>query len=451
MNFTGIINSIKSLGHHRKKFIIFLVVCFLVMLLSYLRTVFAVPGEMTLLEGEEHVIDLKSPFLVSIKADKIGVVKLNDGEIGKKQGYFKLSSPLLLRPQKNGSVSLNLRILGVIPLRTIKVDVVPNKKIAACGNTIGVKLKIDGILVIGISDVETIEGKRITPAKQSGIKQGDLITEISNRKVNSVKELLEEIEKSRGEKVDIKYKRGNNRMSGEIQPVKSVDDQKYRIGLWVRESTAGIGTMTFYDPETQCFGALGHGIADIDTGALMPVLSGEILESQILTIKKGKQGNPGELRGVFIEENKLGTINTNCEYGIYGSFNSESLNKISHRLYPIALKSDIREGPATILSNINGKDVEEFKIDIIKVSRQNTEGTKGMVIKVTDKKLLNKTGGIVQGMSGSPILQNGKIVGAVTHVLVNDPTRGYGIFIERMVKNLDGANSGRLNSLAEAG
>ena len=220
MKLTGIVNS------YRKKFVVFLVICFLVMLVSYLRTVFAVPGEMTLLEGEDHIIDFKSPFLVSIKADKIGVVKLNNGEIGKKQVYLKLSSPLLLRPQRNGSVSLSLRILGIIPLRTIKVDVVPNKKIAACGNTIGVKLKIDGILVIGISDVETAEGKRAFPTKQSGIKPGDLITEINSLKINSVNDLLKDIEKSQGSKMDIRYKRGNNYLNAEIRPVKSADDNK---------------------------------------------------------------------------------------------------------------------------------------------------------------------------------------------------------------------------------
>ncbi len=437
MNLKKLLNYLNSRKIIENKLTIFLVVCFMVMLVSYVMTIIAVPGEITMFEGEEYVFDFKSPFLVSVKADKIGVVKLNNGEIGNNKEYLKLSSPLLLKPQKYGKVILNMRILGLIPLRSIKVDVMPNKKIAACGNTIGVKLKIDGILVIGVSDVETEDGKRVYPAKQGNLKTGDLITEVNGVSVNQIEDLITQIENSQGEKVKIKYKRGDEVDYAEVSPVKSVDDKKYHIGLWVRESTAGIGTMTFYDPETKCFGALGHGITDIDTGTLMPIKSGEILESRILSIKKGKQGHPGELRGIFIEDNNyLGTIKDNCQYGIYGDFNEKSLDKITCKLFPVALISQIKEGPATILSNINGKSVEEYKIQVLKVSRHNTEGSKGMIIKVTDPRLLEATGGIVQGMSGSPILQDGRIIGAVTHVLVNDPTRGYGIFIERMIKNI---------------
>jgi stage IV sporulation protein B len=226
------------------------------------------------------------------------------------------------------------------------------------------------------------------------------------------------------------------------------DDKKYHIGLWVRDSTAGIGTLTFYDPKTSAFGALGHGITDIDTGLLMPVDSGEIIESSILGIKVGKSGVPGELKGVFIEDMRLGTIENNSEFGIYGKLSDNAANKITGKLYPIGLRSEIKEGPAVILSNIDGKSIAEFEIEIQKVSRQNINGSKGMIIKVTDQKLLEATGGIVQGMSGSPIIQNGKIIGAVTHVLVNDPTKGYGIFIEGMLKNLPDEN---LQNLEKAG
>jgi stage IV sporulation protein B len=437
MNFRDIFNQFNSNKFFKKKLAIFLVVCFLVMFVSYMRTFFVVPGEITLLEGEEYIYNFKSPFLVSVKADRIGVVKLNNGVVGKNASYYKLSSPLMLKPQKYGSVILNMRVFGLIPLRNIKVDIVQNKKVIACGNTVGVKLKINGILVIGVSDVETDDGKRVLPTRQSSIKTGDLITGVNDVNISGIGELSREIEKSKGNKIVVKYRRGNKYENAEIIPVKSVDDKKYHIGLWVRESTAGIGTLTFLDPDTNSFGALGHGITDIDTGTLMPIKSGEILESRILAIKKGKPGQPGELRGVFIEDkNKLGTINDNCEYGIYGKCNEGSVERINHKLYPIALRSQIKEGPAVIMSNINGKKVEEYDIEIVKVSRQNSEGSKGMIIKVTDTRLLNATGGIVQGMSGSPIIQNGRIIGAVTHVLVNDPTKGYGIFIERMIKNM---------------
>jgi stage IV sporulation protein B len=215
--------------------------------------------------------------------------------------------------------------------------------------------------------------------------------------------------------------------------------------LWVRDSTAGIGTLTFYEPETLNFGALGHGITDIDTGILMASSSGEILESSILGIKKGTQGSPGELKGVFIEDEKrLGIIKMNTESGIYGTLTENGEKKATKRLYPIGLRSEVQEGPAVILSNIDGNSVKEYDVEIERVSRQNVNGTKGMIIRITDESLLKATGGIVQGMSGSPIIQNGKLVGAVTHVLVNDPAKGYGIFIEAMVKNIAGNKTANL-------
>jgi len=187
---------------------------------------------------------------------------------------------------------------------------------------------------------------------------------------------------------------------------------------------------------------LGHGITDIDTGILMPILKGEILEAEILGIEAGKEGYPGELKGIFVENgNRLGDIKINSEYGIYGNLEESAVKRVTYKEYPIGLRSDIKEGYALILSNIDGRKVEEYEIFIQKVSRQSLTGSKGMIIKITDKRLLNRTGGIVQGMSGSPIIQNGKIIGAVTHVLVNDPTRGYGIFIDGMVKNIPGNKS----------
>ncbi len=422
---------------HRKKIYIFLSVCFVVLAFSYIRMITLLPGKLTLMEGEEYVYDFKSPLLVSIKADKEGVVKLNNSELKGSSGYIKIVNPISLKSVKKGCVNLKMRIFGVLPLKTMKINVVPNKKIVACGNTIGVKLRISGILVIGLSDVEDINGNKSIPAKQSGIKPGDLITQVNKVTPKSTDDLIAEIEKSKGEKLKITYKRGNSYNEVEIKPVMSVDDKKYHIGLWVRDSTAGIGTLTFYDPQSMCFGALGHGITDLDTGALMPVDTGEILESNILAIKRGKQGNPGELKGVFIEDrNKLGVIKNNCDFGIYGTLDKEAADRLSSRLYPMASRNQVKEGPATILANVEGNTVKEYSIEIQKVSKQRLNSAKGMVIKITDKKLLDMSGGIVQGMSGSPIIQDGRIVGAVTHVLVNDPTRGYGIFIEKMMQNV---------------
>lgn len=434
---------------NRKRFFTFLLVCVSVMAVSYIRTVSVMPQEITMMQGEEYVCDFKSPFVVSIKADVDDVLTVNNGHVSQTNTFFRLSNPLALKTQKDGSVNLIMKIFGVIPLKTMKVDIVPYKKVVACGNTVGVKLKMDGVLVIGVSDVETPDGSITLPVKDSGIRPGDLLVEINNLKLNNIEDLVDMIDKSHGERIDVKYKRGNTTNNVEIKAVKAKDDNKYHIGLWVRDSTAGIGTLTFYDPETKLFGALGHGITDIDTGSLMPVESGEILESNILSIKKGKQGSPGELKGVFLEDkNRLGTINKNCEYGIYGELSNDILDKFSSREYPVAMRNQIKEGSASILANIDGKKVEEYRIEIQKVNRQVQTGSKGMIIKITDQRLLDETGGIVQGMSGSPIIQNDKIVGAVTHVLVNDPTKGYGVFIESMIKNL---NSNNVIELPKAG
>ena len=435
------------LKSNKKKLFVLLFVCFCVITLSYLQALSVIPERLTLLEGEEYVYNFQSLYLVNIKADNSDVLKLNNSSIKASGNYLELISPLAFKTQRKGTVKLNFSAFGLIPLKTMQVDIIPSKKLAACGNTVGVKIRMNGILVIGVSDVESTGGSRTSPAKDGGIKVGDIICEINNRKLSDIRDLIKEIDQSNGKKLDIKYKRGNSLESTEIYPVQGVNDNKYHIGLWVRDSTAGIGTMTFFDPETGSFGALGHGITDIDTGLLMPVNSGEVLESNIIAVKKGEQGTPGELKGIFLENKPpMGHIFKNDECGIYGRV-LKDYTVANNRLYPIGIRGQVKVGPATILSNIEGDEIQEFDIYIEKVARQSFSGPKGMVLRVTDKRLLNSTGGIVQGMSGSPIIQNGKLIGAVTHVLVNDPTRGYGIFIEWMLKNVNDKNEIHLNGL----
>jgi len=423
----------------RNKFALFIIICCIIFVFSYIRAIILVPGELTLFEYEEYLSSFKSPFLVVIEPDNEGTVQIGKNEDRTVLSYFQMSSPVYLRTGKEGKVTLRMYLLGLIPLKSMNVDVVPNKKLVACGNTIGVKLKADGILVVGISDVESADRGRVIPAKDSGIMPGDFITAVNGKNIQTIDSLIQEINRVKDGVLKIEYRRGSQYFETSITPVRTRTDGEYKIGLWVRDSTAGIGTLTFYEPETLNFGALGHGITDIDTGILMDSSSGEILESSILGIKKGTQGSPGELKGVFIEdEKKLGVIKMNTETGIYGTLTENGEKKAAKRLYPIGLRSEVREGPAKILSNIDGNSVKEYDVEIEKVSRQNTNGTKGMIIRITDENLLKATGGIVQGMSGSPIIQNGKLVGAVTHVLVNDPAKGYGIFIEAMVKNIAG-------------
>lgn len=425
----------RQLTTFRKILIVLIVSSLTVVGAAYAKVMLAIPGEMVLIEGEEYLYNINSLFPLSIKVDTEGILKLNGRNIETSGNHVGFSRPVSLSSAKGGSVKLNLRFFGLLPVKTVNVDIVSNRQIVACGNTVGVKLKLEGILVIGISDVENSYGQKTVPVKNSGIKPGYVITSINDKTIKSIKELVNEIDNSRGQPLKISYKSGSYKGETTVSPVMSSEDKKYHIGLWVRDSTAGIGTLTFYDNSTRIFGALGHGITDIDTGTLMALESGEILESSILGVKMGKSGEPGELKGIFTESTRLGVIQLNSDIGIYGKLDKDATGRIAGRLYPVGVRADIAEGSATILSNIDGKNIEEYSIVIQKVSRQNLNGSKGMIIKITDRRLLDATGGIVQGMSGSPIIQNGKIIGAVTHVLVNDPTRGYGIFIEAMLKN----------------
>ncbi len=418
----------------KKALIVLIASVFSVICMSYIRVMMIVPKDMVLIEGEEYSYDIGSLFPISIKADTEGILRINGNKVASTYNHFGISKPVSLSSDRDGSVKLKLRFFGLLPVKTVNVDVVSNKNLVACGNTVGVKLKLDGILVIGISDVLS-DNQKIVPVKNTGIKPGNVITGVNDVSVDSIEELVDIIEKSGGKPMKISYRSGNEIQQAMVSPVKSSEDDKYHIGLWVRDSTAGIGTLTFYDEKTGRFGALGHGITDIDTGTLMSVKYGEILESSILGVKMGRSGVPGELKGIFTEGTKLGTILSNTDIGIYGKLDKAASARIQGRTYPVGVRTEITEGPAAILSNIDGKKIEEYSIVIQRVSRQNLNGTKGMIIKITDDRLLDATGGIVQGMSGSPIIQNGKLIGAVTHVLVNDPTRGYGIFIEAMLKN----------------
>lgn len=425
----------------KNKFIFFLLTCFVVLTLIYIKTIFSLPSQITLFENREYTYDFKSPFL-NIKPDTEDVLMLESRDVSLNSVNFKFSTPVMFKPQKMGRVNLNMELFSFIPLKTMQVDVIPDREVVPCGNTIGVKINMEGFLVVALSEFETIDGKSLAPAKEAGIKPGDLIVEINKKPVESISQLIKYLDNFDGKSIHVKYKRGNSYHNAIIEPAISLETKKYQLGMWLRDSTAGIGTLTFYDPETKKFGALGHGITDVDTGILMPLDDGEIVESSILAVKKGKQGEPGELKGILIEDKeKLGVISKNCDQGIYGILNENAKNEFPDKLYSIGLKNEIKLGAASIMSNIDGKSVEEFDIEIQKISERNASGSKGMMIKVTDKRLLEATGGIVQGMSGSPILQNGKLIGAVTHVLINDPTKGYGIFIENMIKNIDTLNT----------
>jgi len=303
------------------------------------------------------------------------------------------------------------------------------------GEPIGVKLNTKGVLVVALSDIETSKGKVTSPAALAGIQVGDNIIKINDVYVKNAEQTQAEINKAKEKSIKILVERNGKTMEKTVKPVSALEGNNYKIGLWIRDSTAGIGTLTFYDEKSGMFAALGHPITDIDTGTKLNINSGEIISSSIVSIKKGVEGNPGELKGIFVNEDvKLGDITKNTECGVFGRINTNFKCK-SSRSIKIGLKKDIKEGPAKIFTTISGEKPEYYDIQIEKLLSQNLPGPKSMVIKVTDPRLLAKTGGIVQGMSGSPIIQNNKLVGAVTHVLINKPQVGYGIYIDWMLKD----------------
>ncbi|QAT40067.1 SpoIVB peptidase [Clostridium sp. JN-9] len=331
----------------------------------------------------------------------------------------------------------DISFLGIIPVKSVSVKAVDNRiSVYPGGVPVGVKLNTKGALVVGLCDIESNNGKVSSPGAVSGIQIGDSIIKVNGQEINSAEDVSREINanSTKGAKVEILRK--GTIITKEITPVKSLKDNSYKIGLWVRDSTAGVGTLTFYDRNSGMFAALGHPITDVDTGTILSVNNGEIVKSSILSVRKGEKGSPGELKGIFVDEdNSLGKIYKNTQCGVFGKSNGKIINRKFNKPMEIALRNEIKTGPAQIITTINGEESEMYDIVIEKLLTQEEPGPKSMIIRVTDPKLLEKTGGIVQGMSGSPIIQNNKIVGAVTHVLINKPDTGYGIYIEWMLKD----------------
>ena len=330
------------------------------------------------------------------------------------------------------SQQVGLSLFGIIPIKTATVDTVPEIMLAPCGTPFGVKILTDGVIVVGLNDITTADGT-VNPGKQANIQTGDIIYKINGVEVSSNDDVAKAISSSKGETVSVELQRDGKNLTLPLTPALSSIDNTYKAGLWVRDSSAGIGTVSFYDPQTGAFGGLGHAISDVDTGEVLPVLKGDVVNVKIHDIVKGTVGTPGELRGSFVSNESCGTITVNNDSGVFGTMYEAPYYD---RLVPMGLKQEIQTGKATILTTINGSTPKEYEIEIEKFNLFENSPTKNMVIRITDPELLELCGGIVQGMSGSPILQNGKLVGAVTHVFVNDPTRGYAIFAENMYQNV---------------
>ena len=332
---------------------------------------------------------------------------------------------------QNGSYQIRCKWLGVLPLKTIKVHTVEKQEVLVSGSPVGIYMETKGVLVIDSGEITDREGIRRTPAEHI-IQSGDYICEIDGKVLTGKRQLMQLVRENQGEPMELQVIRHQETIKLEMTPVET-EDGSYKLGIWVRDNIQGIGTLTYVEPNGT-FGALGHGISDADTGERLEISDGDLYRADILSIRKGTAGTPGELRGVinYREENRIGTICGNSQYGIRGQMEpgkyTESMKKI-----PTGLKQEIQTGKAEIRCDI-GDGIREYQCEILEIDSNAKDTNKCFVLRITDDDLLSRTGGIVQGMSGSPVLQNGKLIGAITHVFVNDPTKGSGIFIENMME-----------------
>ena len=400
-----------------KKIKILFILLALIIIYSYVITIQNLPDNIIIFQGENIAVNQFMGF------------KINDETVETSSTSSKTLNDV-------GKTTVKVSLFDKIFVKDMEVDVLLRTKVIPVGSVAGVKLYTSGVLVVGMSEIEGTDNKKYKPYENTGIEEGDTIISVNDNKISSTKELIQNVNKSNGNDIKIEYIHENSTLSCSITPVKT-SSSDYKLGLWVRDSAAGVGTVTFYDLGSQTFGALGHGITDIDTEKLINIESGEFVTTKILNITKGEVGNPGKIQGTVENQKNIGKIYKNTKFGIYGKVdNISALNIDSSKEMEVALREEIKEGKATILCSLDGKSPKEYEIQIEKIYKENNYDNKSMKIKVTDKQLLEKTGGIIQGMSGSPIIQNGKFIGAVTHVIVNDPLEGYAIFGDIMIKQM---------------
>ena len=380
------------------------------------RIELTIPRELSVTYGEE------TSFSFSVPASA-NVYKAQSGE---SCGTLDLRHPFSLRGEEEG-MKMEVNLFGLFPLKTVTVNVVEEKQVLAAGIPIGIYVRTKGVMVVDIGEVRDVDKGVLCPAEHI-VKSGDYILEVNGEPVGSRYEVMSALKHLDTSEVTLLIERAGEQQKVSLTCADTEDG--YKLGVWIRDDMQGIGTMTYVDGRN--YGALGHSITDQDTGKLVSLSDSTLYQATILSIKKGKAGAPGELGGMISYGHTfaIGTIEENTTKGIFGTLYEES--KISGELLPVGYKQEIKEGTAYIRSWLSGEE-KDYEIQIKKVNMGRTDSTKGLEIAVTDRDLLELTGGIVQGMSGSPIIQNGKIIGAVTHVFVNDPERGYGIFIDEML------------------
>lgn len=368
-------------------------------------------------------------YLKKIIPDTIYIRQGQETEVSQMMDYPFITYSESIDVSKNGSYQIPCYFLNMIYLKDVQVKTEEEKGVDVCGMPIGLYMETQGVLVVDTGEITGKDGVRAEPAEHIA-KAGDYILEVNGNPISGKKELIKNIEASHGETMELLVNRNGEKIPLSISPVLDQNDE-YKLGLWIRDNTQGIGTMTYVD-ENGKFGALGHGISDADTGELLNISEGELYEAEIVSIKKGTKGMPGELSGYidYDPDKKIGIIEKNTELGISGEV--FDMERLPHEKVMVGYQQEVKEGKAKLLTNLN-EEVKAYDIEITEIYRNKSKTNKAFEIQVTDPRLLEETGGIVQGMSGSPILQNGKLIGAVTHVFVQDSSKGYGIFIENML------------------
>ena len=400
----------------KKRLFFTLLLFFLLIIYIYIANIEFLPNNIVLFEGQ------------SLNFATLWGININGYD---EQKVMQASSEIENNRTKDiEKIDLSLNLFENIPLKEVSVNVIPKTKVVPLGNSIGLRLYTDGVLVVGMSE---IDGEK--PYANSDIKEGDRIIAVNNNEIESTNALIDTVNSCNGNELKVKYMRNEQELETSILPIKT-NENEYKLGLWVRDAAAGVGTATFYIPSSGMFVALGHGISDADTGDLITISNGELVTTNIVQIQKGERGKPGEIKGSIEGGKKLGDISKNTSFGIVGKISNMSLMEISNQEMDIANRNEVKTGKAQIICELEKGKKEYYDVEIQRVYTSNNKDNKSMLIKVTDDKLIEKTGGIVQGMSGSPIIQDDKFIGAVTHVLVNDPLQGYGVFADMMLSQM---------------
>lgn len=393
----------------------FFIIFILLLILIYCSNITQIPSRIFLLNGES--IQFKNFYGVQIRNQNKEIQET-------------------WQNQSLENTKMDIVLFGNIKVKEIAVTTYPKIKVIPIGNLIGLKLYTNGVLVIGMTEIKNINNKIEKPYENCSLKEGDTILEVDCNEIDSTERLQKIVNESNGKELEIKYARDGENYITNIKPVNTATNE-YKLGLWIRDSACGVGTMSFYEPESKKFAALGHGISDGDTNKLLDIQTGELVNSKIVSVNKGKKGIPGEIKGSITNQPTIGTVTKNSNFGIFGELEENIMidNKYSSGI-EIALRDEITLGDATILSTIKNNETKEYKIEILSIDEENNSNNKSMQVKIIDEDLLNDTNGIICGMSGSPIIQNNKIVGALTNVLVSNPQIGYGVFADIMIKEM---------------